>query len=82
MKNPPLLIKAYLAFTRIAAPVWKLALGVRVRQGKADPARLLESRSTCSAGRVASGLAGGLCPSGQRGRHTRRSRNDKITAQT
>ena len=42
MSKPPALIRAYLAFSRVAAPLWALALRWRVRRGKEDASRLLE----------------------------------------
>lgn len=39
---PPALIRAYLAFSRISAPLWALALRWRVRKGKEDASRLRE----------------------------------------
>lgn len=42
MSYPPALILAYLAFAAVSAPLWRLALAWRTRQGKEDPARLAE----------------------------------------
>ncbi|MCC6000968.1 MAG: 3-deoxy-D-manno-octulosonic acid transferase [Pararhodobacter sp.] len=38
----PALIRAYLAFAAVSAPLWRLALARRARRGKEDPARLPE----------------------------------------
>ncbi len=42
MRPPPALIRAYLAFSAVSAPLWRLALKARARAGKEDPARLPE----------------------------------------
>lgn len=38
----PALIRAYMAFSRLSAPLWHAALNWRARKGKEDPARLSE----------------------------------------
>lgn len=38
----PALIRAYMAFSRLSAPIWHAALNRRARKGKEDPARLSE----------------------------------------
>ncbi|MBN2759720.1 MAG: hypothetical protein JXQ79_04410 [Rhodobacteraceae bacterium] len=38
----PALIRAYMAFSRLSAPIWHAALNWRARKGKEDPARLSE----------------------------------------
>lgn len=40
--SPPMLIRAYLAFSLIASPIWKVVLRWRARDGKEDVARLTE----------------------------------------
>ncbi len=42
MPRPPTLIRAYLALSRLAPPLWALALRLRAAKGKEDPARLPE----------------------------------------
>ncbi|SUZ33051.1 3-deoxy-D-manno-octulosonic acid transferase [Roseibaca ekhonensis] len=42
MRQPPALIRAYLAFSRLSAPIWHAALKWRAKKGKEDPARLSE----------------------------------------
>ena len=42
MSRPPLLIRAYLALSRLTPPLWALALRLRAAKGKEDPARLPE----------------------------------------
>ncbi len=56
MSKPPALIRAYLAFSRVAAPLWALALRWRVRQGKEDASRLAEKWGHATAPRPAGEL--------------------------
>jgi 3-deoxy-D-manno-octulosonic-acid transferase len=49
--HKPALIQAYLALSLIASPLWSLALRLRARAGKEDPARLSEKWGRASAPR-------------------------------
>lgn len=40
--SPPLLIRAYLAFSSVSSPLWRMVLHWRAREGKEDRARLPE----------------------------------------
>ncbi len=42
MRPPPALIRAYMAFSAVSAPLWRLALQSRARSRKEDPGRLTE----------------------------------------